>query len=124
MRLRSLVLVASLLALSATACSGGGGGDTKDCTDLTNSGSTFTIHIQGFAFQPSCFKASASQSISIVNGDDAVHSFTIQGTSVDVDVPANQTLDGGSISGAVKPGTYTFVCRYHPDMKGTVIVTS
>jgi plastocyanin len=122
---RSLVLVASMVALSSVACSGGGGdGGTKDCTDLSKSGPTFTIHIQGFEFRPSCFTASASQAISIANGDDAVHSFTIQGTSVDVDVPANQTFNGESVSGVVEPGTYDFVCRYHPEMKGTVTVVA
>jgi len=128
-RLRSLVLLASIVALSSAACSsggggGGGGGDTNDCTDLSKSGSTFTIHIQGFEFRPTCFTASASQAISIVNGDDAVHSFTIQGTSVDVDIPANQTFNGESVSGVVEPGTYDFVCKYHPEMKGTVTVVA
>ena len=128
MRLRSLVLVASIVALSTVACSSGGGdgggGDAKDCIDLTKSGSAFTIHIQGFEFRPSCFTASASQAISIVNGDDAVHSFTIHGTSVDVDIPANQTFNGESVSGVVQPGTYDFVCKYHPEMKGTVTVVA
>ena len=116
------ILTLSLLALAVPACSGGGGGGSDDCVDLSGQGATFTIHIKSFEFDPSCFTASASQSISVVNEDGAVHSFTMQDTEIDVDIPANDTFDGGSVSGVVEPGTYDLICTYHPEMKGTVTV--
>jgi plastocyanin len=112
---------AVLLAAALVSCSSGGGGGS-DCVDLSGSGDTFTIHIRDFAFEPSCFTASASQGVSIVNADGAVHSFTLEGTPIDVDVPAEDTFHGDPVTGVVKPGTYDLVCKYHPEMKGTVTV--
>jgi plastocyanin len=117
------ILAVSILALAVPACSSGGG-SADDCVDLSGQGDTFTIHIKGFEFDPSCFTASASQSISVVNEDGAVHSFTLQGTPIDVDVPAQDTFNGESVSGVVDPGTYDLICKYHPEMKGTVTVVT
>jgi len=46
----------------------------------------------------------------------------MQDTEIDVDIPANDTFNGGSVSGVVEPGTYDLICTYHPEMKGTVTV--
>ena len=54
-----------------------GSTSSGDCADLTGEGATFTITIADFAFDPNCFTASASQGITIVNQDDADHTFTI-----------------------------------------------
>jgi plastocyanin len=120
------ILAALVLVLSMAACSGGGDGGTSgaDCVDLSEDGATFAIHIKDFAFDPSCFTASAAQGISVTNDDDAVHSFTIRGTQIDVDIAAGETFNGEAVSGVVEPGTYDFVCTYHPEMKGTVTVVT
>src|SRR5512133_2554898 len=97
-RMRKLVFVlVAVCALGLTACSSDDGGGTTGaetgstgstenggCVDLTGEGATFTITISDFAFDPSCFTASASQGISIVNQDAADHTFTITGTDIDV----------------------------------------
>jgi plastocyanin len=125
MRKTVFVLVAAL-AMSLTACGGGGGvpgGDTADpqCVHLT-AGDTFTITISDFAFDPSCLTVKATQSISIVNEDSADHTFTISGTQIDVTIPAGQTFNGEAVSGVVEPGTHDFFCRLHPSMTGTITV--
>lgn len=134
MRNLAFVLVA-VCALGLTGCSSDdGGGDTGsetgttgsnqngDCADLTGEGSTFTITISDFAFDPNCFTASASQGISIENQDAADHTFTVTGTDIDVPIAAGQTFDGEPISGAVSPGTYDFLCTLHPTMTGQVTI--
>ena len=80
------------------------------------------ITIADFAFDPNCFTASASQGITIVNQDDADHTFTIPDTQVDVPIAAGETFNGES--GAVEPGTYDFLCTIHPTMTGQVTVVA
>jgi plastocyanin len=126
-------VLAAVTALMLTACGGDGGGETagatgttgggasSDCVDLT-SGETFTITISNFTFEPDCFTTKASQGITIVNEDGADHTFTINGTQVDVTVGAGETFNGESVSGVVAPGTYDLRCRFHPQMTGTITV--
>jgi plastocyanin len=134
-------VLVGVLALGLAACSSDDGGGTTgaetgttgttgstgstaggDCADLTGEGATFTITIADFAFDPNCFTASASQGITIVNQDDADHTFTIPDTQVDVPIAAGETFNGES--GAVEPGTYDFLCTIHPTMTGQVTVVA
>ena len=109
---------------AATGSDAGESGATEnsDCADLTGEGATFTITIADFAYDPPCFTASASQGISIVNQDDADHTFTMTGTQIDVPVAAGETFNGEPIAGVVEPGTYDFLCTIHPEMTGQVTV--
>ena len=133
--MRKLVFVlVAVGALGLTSCSSDDGDGTtgvetgttgtteSDCVDLTGEGATFTITISDFAFDPNCFTASASQGITIVNQDDADHTFTIPDTQVDVPIAAGETFNGES--GAVEPGTYDFLCTIHPTMTGQVTVVA
>lgn len=128
---RVLFVLVAVLALGLAACggddetpppsTGGTGAGGTDCPDLTG-GDTFSITISGFAFDPSCLTARAAQSISIVNEDSADHTFTIDGSQVDVEIAAGETFNGEPVSGVLEPGTYDFHCRFHPSMTGTITV--
>ena len=116
-------------ATAATATTGATGGQTgatdgAECEDLTGEGQIFTIKIADFAFDPSCFTASAKQGIKIVNKDDVDHTFTIPDTQVDVPVAAGETFNGEPVSGVLAPGTYDFMCTIHPEMTGQVTVVA
>jgi len=78
--------------------------------------------MEQIAFVPDCFTASASQGISVVNEDPVLHSFTMVGTEIDVDVEAGTTFNGEPISGIVELGTYELICKYHASMLGEVTV--
>ncbi|MGZ5352138.1 MAG: cupredoxin domain-containing protein [Actinomycetota bacterium] len=124
MRKIALVL-GSALALTAAACGGdsgnGSGGDP--CVDLTTEGDSFSVRMVDNQFVPSCFTASASQSLTLVNEDAALHSFTLEDTPVDVDIAAEETMDLSPITGKVEPGTYRLICKYHlPGMTGEVTI--
>ena len=97
-------------------------GPSADCVDLTGEGDVFTVTIADFTFDPNCFTASASQGITVVNEDDAGHTFTMVGTDINVPIAAGETFNGEPIAGAVEPGTYEFVCTIHPQMTGEVTV--
>jgi plastocyanin len=127
MRKLALVALAALL-LSAAACSGGSEGEgsdrpPSDCVDLTAQGSSFTVRMSGMQFDPDCFTASASQSLTLVNEDGTLHSFTVEGTPIDVDVEPGETLHLDPIAGQVRPGTYELICKYHlPAMRGSITI--
>ncbi len=124
---RSTLALAVVLALFGTACSNGDGdggpGGTEDCVDLTARGDTFTIRMEDNEFLPACFTANAAQSIRVVNDDAGLHSFTLEGTSIDVDIAGGETFEGDPVTGVVEPGTYQLICKYHlPGMTGEVRV--
>ena len=123
------LVIALVLAFVAAACGGGGssdggGGSGEGCVDLSGKGETFTIRIVDFAYVPSCFTASASQAISVVNEDPAEHTFTLQGTPIDARIEGDSTFDGSAPGDQVAPGTYDLVCTLHPEMRGEVTVVA
>ena len=123
-----LIALVALTALVGAACGGSGatGGTSAGCTadnatDLTGD-DPFVIKLVGLAYDPNCFTAKSASSISIVNEGTVVpHTFTIDGTQVDVTIPGGQTFNGESAG--LAPGTYAFHCKIHASMKGTVIVS-
>lgn len=123
MRTLGFLLVFSLV-FGAAACGGDGDGDggSDECVDLSQ-GDSFTIRMLDNEFIPSCFTASASQSLTLVNEDTALHSFTIRDTPIDVDIRGEETLDLDPVTGVVEPGTYELICRYHvPGMVGEITI--
>jgi plastocyanin len=131
-----LIAAITVAALTGAACSsddGGGsspsaaaaGANSATCTadnavDLTGD-DPFTITIKGFAYDPDCFAAASASSITIANEDAVTHTFTIDGTPVDVTIAAGETFNGESAG--LAPGTYHVHCTIHPSIKGTVIVS-
>jgi plastocyanin len=129
----TLIAAMAALALMGAACSstsstaetGGGGAATSSgctadtATDLT-ADDPFTITIQDIAYLPDCVKVSSPAGLEIVNKDATAHTFTIDGTPVDVDVPPSETVSGKSPGFA--PATYIVHCNIHTSMSGTVIV--
>ena len=127
------IVIALIGAVALTACSskssttttGGGATAAPACTadtatDLSGD-NPFTVTIQGLAFQPDCFKAASASAITIENKDTVTHTFTIDGTQVDVTINGGETFNGESAG--LAPGTYPFHCKIHSQMTGTVIVT-
>lgn len=98
----------------------GGGCTAANAIDLTGD-NPFVVTIQGLAFHPDCFAATSASSISIQNKDSVTHTFTIDGTQVDVTIQGGTTFNGESVG--LAPGTYPFHCKIHSTMTGTVIVS-
>ena len=135
---KTLFALIALTALAGAACSSGGGdnaagGSTgatgatsaagctaENAVDLTGD-DPFVVTIQDLAFHPDCFAARSASSITIENKDSVTHTFTIDGTQVDVSIDGGQTFNGESAG--LDPGTYPFHCKIHSTMTGTVIVS-
>ena len=136
---KTLVVMVALTALVGAACSSSGGDDAGSTGDTGATGATsaagctadnatdltgddpFVVTIQDLAFSPDCFAAKSASSITVENKDSVTHTFTIDGTQVDVSINGGETFNGESAG--LDPGTYPFHCTIHSSMTGTVIVS-
>ena len=105
-----------LVALLGAACGGGGnggggnggGGETTDSVTMVDN-----------EFQPSSFTA-ASDTITVSNEGQALHSFTVPDGAIDQDVQPGESADVDVSS--LGAGTYDFECKYHPEMTGSMTI--
>jgi plastocyanin len=132
MKIGSLAGALLLLGAMATACSStqapsSGNGSSSAPAAMTGSPAESsapaaagpTITISGMAFgEPLTVAPGAT--ITIVNKDTMEHSVTSKpesGFSTDVDGGEQATF-----TAPTKPGEYPFICKYHPNMLGTLTV--
>lgn len=78
------------------------------------------VSIENFSFVPQTLEISAGTTVVWTNNDTAAHTATATDASwdagnIDPGASASITFD--------TPGTYTYVCSYHPSMTATIIVT-
>jgi plastocyanin len=131
---RPAAIVAVLALLVAAACSSDGGNEATTVPPAATSApaessappaaNTVTITMVDFAFDPVDMTASVTQALHLVNDGSALHNFSIEGTVVDFDVEAGQTLNVPGPA-PIDPGSYTVFCKYHraQGMEGTIEVT-
>jgi plastocyanin len=80
---------------------------------------TFTVTIERMAFVPAEITAKAGDTIEWVNKDAFAHTATVK-DSWEVMLPVGKS---GSII-IETAGTVDYICRFHPNMKGGITVTS
>ena len=116
MKLARLTIPLALAAMLVAACgggdSGGGGGGGGTGTD----GLTMVDN----AFEPSSLSVAADSSLTVTNEGQAPHTFTVEDDGIDEQVDAGQST---TVDIALEPGTYGFVCNFHPEMTGELTVT-
>jgi plastocyanin len=127
MHLISPRLTLSLFVLGAlvVGCSGtpaatvGDSGDGGPCT-VTTDAPAVTVTIAGSAFDPGTVQATVGQAIGWENQDALPHTATL-----DEGDCTTENLGRGDVGGLVfsVPGTYSYHCRIHPDMTGTIEIT-
>jgi plastocyanin len=105
-----IILTVAAVAVLGVACGGGdgGGGETTDTVTMVDN-----------EFQPSEFTA-ASDTLSVTNDGQALHSFTVPDGNIDQDVEAGASTDV-DVSG-LDAGTFDLECKYHPEMTGSITV--
>jgi plastocyanin len=79
-----------------------------------------TVRLEDFAFSPDCLTAPSGAPVRLENVGEAPHTFTIEDTGIDFNVPSGEVVDT-TISG-VAPGLYAVTCTYHPQMTATLTV--
>ena len=80
---------------------------------------TDTIEISDFKFDPEAVTVEAGTEISWTNSDEAPHTATADDGSFDT---GTLDLDDEGTAKFDEPGTYSYYCRFHAFMKGTVEV--
>ena len=126
----AVALIASAAVMAAGVgvvdlSTGGGPSDTPptEAAPPGQDGTLAVLTISDFAFAPTMAKVVRGSPIEIKNMDAAKHTVTSgtrdePGKDFDVDVDGNSS--GELVIEA--PGTYEYICRIHPGMKGSIEV--
>jgi plastocyanin len=103
-----------LLAIPLTAMLLGGCGAA---TRTPPSAGVRTVLIQGFKYAPASLAVAAGTKVTWTNRDAAPHTASARGLETG-------TLTRGTSRTLIlsTPGTYRYVCRFHPFMHGTIVV--
>jgi len=84
------------------------------CTDASLTGSVeVRMMARDFAFDPSCLIVLGGQGLVVRNAGSNLHTFTVEGSSIGIDVPPGEVARTEAVGGAVPPGSYAFYCIYH-----------
>jgi plastocyanin len=79
------------------------------------------VVISGYAFQPASLTVDVGDTVAWTNSDQAPHDVTT--TSAPVAIHGSTMANGQSWRYTFTvPGTYSYICSIHPDMKATVVV--
>jgi plastocyanin len=133
----AVALVGAACAKSTTAASGSQSPSASSSSNSYNGGGRYgggvatsppganTIQqgAGGLVFAPSTLTVKEGTIITVINVGTVNHTFTVQGKNIDV---VNSRGASQQVTIDLKPGTYTFICRFHfsQGMKGTLVVTS
>lgn len=99
---------------SSTGSSSGGG-----YAQPTGATHAVTVAIAGYAFKPAALTVDRGATVTWVNKDSVVHTATADGGLFD----SAGLSTGQSYSHTfTKPGTYTYGCSVHPNMRGVITV--
>ncbi len=136
---RTVALVAIAAALALAACGDDSGSDTTSESPAPSTESTETesqsgenapapsgeavrsekVAISGFQYDPETVTVQAGGKVTWQNEDSAEHTATLDDGSFTTGALAEGKLKSESFK---TPGTYTYFCEIHPQMKGTVEV--
>jgi plastocyanin len=93
----------------------GGGGDGD------GGSAAASVQANNFSFDPGELEVASGDELEVRNGNaNTPHTFTVDGTDVDVELTP---LGSETVEIDLDPGEYEFLCRFHPQMTGTLTVT-
>jgi plastocyanin len=88
-------------------------------TGDNNAQGTYIINIKGFTFNPETVTVDAGTVVTWINKDDAKHTATSDENMFDSPLLSNGDKFSYTFD---NPGTFTYYCKPHPYMVGTIIV--
>ncbi|HME82314.1 MAG TPA: cupredoxin family copper-binding protein [Candidatus Eremiobacteraceae bacterium] len=115
---RWLGVFALFAALAVAAISGSASADPA--SPGPSASPPVLVTIVNYAFKPASITVLAGTTVEWRNDDSVSHTATSSNGAFD-----SQNLDHGGVYKFTfnKPGTYQYICSYHPQMVGTVVVT-
>lgn len=81
-------------------------------------GRVHQIEMKGVAFAPAQVTVRTGDIVEWANGDIVAHTATSKDGGFDINVLSDRR--GSAVM--TRPGTFSYTCRYHPNMKGQVVV--
>ena len=129
MRTIRYLLIAIAVSLGVAACGGSDSTDNDSAKSTESStAAPTTVAIKDFKFGPAEVTVDAGDSVRWENADQFLHTVTSGDTSGEVNKPDgrfDKPLDGAGKTATVRfdePGTYSYYCKQHNAMNGTVVV--
>jgi plastocyanin len=126
--LAAAALAGGISGLAVAACGAGAQASASAMHDMPtaaaspapNAVATTSVEIANFAFSPAVITVKIGATVIWTNKDEDAHTVAITGTAV------SKPLQGGDSYAHTfgQPGTYTYRCTIHPNMRGMVVVTS
>jgi plastocyanin len=110
-----LIVAACAAAVLLTAC--GGSSDS----DGTTGGGGGAVSIRDFAYAPADLNVSEGSTVQFTNEDSTEHTATAPGGAFDTGPIGKGQTKSVTLE---KPGTFSYVCSFHPFMHGTITVKS
>lgn len=116
-------IAATALLVGAAGCSTssdspGGSSSTEEATSSAPAGESAVIDIEGFEFSGPESVAPGT-TITVNNLDSSAHTVTADGGEFDVEIGGDATA---TFKAPSEPGTYSYICAFHPSMIGTLVV--
>ncbi|WP_406103475.1 cupredoxin family copper-binding protein [Streptomyces sp. NBC_01003] len=134
----ALIGAALCLVTTLTGCSDSGDGPSSSSTPPASASASVSapasaspsssesgkgevkVTIKDFAFHPATFEVSPGTKITVTNEDSATHTLTADDKSFDTgDLAQGKSA---TITAPSEPGSYSYTCTIHPNMKGTLTV--
>jgi plastocyanin len=109
---RRFALLLGLLALGAAALSPMSASPARGATE-------HVVEISGLAFSPTTLTITAGDTVTWTNADSSPHTASADGGAFD-----SGNLDQGQSYSHTftQPGTYSYRCDYHSEMRATIVV--
>jgi plastocyanin len=125
MSIRHVIGFIAVVALTLGACSGSSTTPPASAPPAAASAGAATsagaVAIQDFAFAPASITVAVGTTVTWTNHDTTAHTVTLDdGSATSDDIAAGSTYQH-TFSAA---GTFTYHCKIHPTMTGTITVTS
>ena len=76
------------------------------------------VEVKHIAFKPPQLTLHVSDTVTWRNGDFVAHTATSNEAGFDVELAPGKE----GTAKVSKPGTFAYFCRYHPNMRGTLVV--
>lgn len=113
------LLVATLVVAAINL--GDDGGQENAVTEDTSAVATDTVTIKEFKYMPPAIRVKAGSKVTWVNDDTAGHTASSR-MGADIETETIAKGERKTITVPDKPGTYDYICDFHPYMEGRVIV--
>lgn len=116
--LTAVVIAVGSVLIVALAGEAGGGAAAGTSASAPVAGGAVTVAITDFKYRPETLTVKAGSKVKWVNDDSAPHTATAAG---DFDTGTLRKGEAKALK-LTEPGTYAYICEFHPFMKATVVV--